>query len=82
MAAIATDNRDDARDPDAPRWSHAEIALLRRAGEIVRLLRGRGSTLVVTHDRRFITPDDIVLEIEDGRLSSRPGVAPPVAASS
>jgi hypothetical protein len=35
----------------------------------------------VTHDRRFITPDDIVLEIEDGRLSSRPGVAPPVAAS-
>jgi hypothetical protein len=50
--------------------------------EIVRLLRGRGSTLVVTHDRRFITPDDIVLEIEDRRLSSRPGVAPPVAASS
>jgi hypothetical protein len=36
----------------------------------------------VTHDRRFITPDDIVLEIEDRRLSSRPGVAPPVAASS
>ena len=57
---------------------------LDRAGgdEIVRLLRGRGSTLVVvTHDRRFITPDDIVLEIEDGRLSSRSDVAPPVAAS-
>jgi putative ABC transport system ATP-binding protein len=58
---------------------------LDRAGgdEIVRLLRGRGSTLVVvTHDRRFITPDDIVLKIEDGRLSTRSGVAPPVAASS
>ena len=24
--------------------------------------------MIVTHDRRFITPDDIVLEIEDGRL--------------
>jgi putative ABC transport system ATP-binding protein len=58
---------------------------LDRAGgdEIVRLLRDRGSTLVVvTHDRRFITPDDIVLEIEDGRLSTRSGIAPPVGASS
>ena len=58
---------------------------LDRAGgdEIVRLLRGRGSTLVVvTHDRRFITPDDIILEIEDGQLSSRSGFAQPVAASS
>jgi putative ABC transport system ATP-binding protein len=46
---------------------------LDRAGgdEIVRLLRARGSTLViVTHDRRFLTPSDIVLEIEDGRLKS------------
>jgi putative ABC transport system ATP-binding protein len=44
---------------------------LDRAGgdEIIGLLRGRGSTLVVvTHDRRFIRPGDIVLEIEDGRL--------------
>jgi putative ABC transport system ATP-binding protein len=44
---------------------------LDRAGgdEIIRLLRERRKTLViVTHDRRFITPDDIVLEIEDGRL--------------
>lgn len=30
-AAIAAD-QDDARDPDTPRWSHAEFALLRRAG--------------------------------------------------
>jgi putative ABC transport system ATP-binding protein len=41
--------------------------------EIYRILRRlqseRQSTLVVvTHDRRFITPDDIVLEIQDGRL--------------
>ncbi len=45
---------------------------LDRAGgdEIIRLLRDRQKTLViVTHDRRFINPDDIVLEIEDGRLS-------------
>ena len=37
--------------------------------EIIGLLRGRGRTLVVvTHDRRFIRPGDIVLEIEDGQL--------------
>ena len=41
--------------------------------EIYRILRRlqaeRQSTLVVvTHDRRFITPDDLVIEIEDGRL--------------
>ena len=24
--------------------------------------------VVVTHDRRFITPDDLVLEIQDGEL--------------
>ena len=44
---------------------------LDRAGgdEIIRLLRDRRKTLViVTHDRRFITPSDIVLEIEDGRV--------------
>jgi putative ABC transport system ATP-binding protein len=37
--------------------------------EIIGLLRGRGRGLiVVTHDRRFIRPGDVVLEIEDGRL--------------
>jgi putative ABC transport system ATP-binding protein len=41
--------------------------------EIYRILRKlqsqRQTTLVVvTHDRRFITPDDLVLEIRDGRL--------------
>jgi putative ABC transport system ATP-binding protein len=48
---------------------------LDRAGgdQIVRLLRDRQSDgdrtlVIVTHDRRFITPDDHVLEIEDGRL--------------
>src|SRR5215213_590938 len=45
----------------------------RTGDEIYRLLRRlqseRQSTLVVvTHDRRFITPDDLVLEIQDGRL--------------
>jgi putative ABC transport system ATP-binding protein len=39
--------------------------------EIVCLLRERRKTLlVVTHDRRFINPGDIVLEIEDGRLKA------------
>jgi putative ABC transport system ATP-binding protein len=41
--------------------------------EIYRLLRKLQSQkqttlVVVTHDRRFITPDDLVLEIQDGRL--------------
>lgn len=41
--------------------------------EIVRLLRDQRKTLViVTHDRRFITPSDIVLEIEDGRVMDEP----------
>jgi putative ABC transport system ATP-binding protein len=43
--------------------------------EIYRILRRvqaeRQTTLViVTHDRRFITPDDVVLEIQDGKLMS------------
>jgi putative ABC transport system ATP-binding protein len=43
--------------------------------EIYRILRRlqdeRGTTLVVvTHDRRFITPDDLVLEILDGQLKA------------
>jgi putative ABC transport system ATP-binding protein len=41
--------------------------------EIYRILRRmqsqrRTTLVVVTHDRRFITPDDLVLEIQDGRL--------------
>ena len=45
----------------------------RTGDEIYRILRRlqsvRKSTLVVvTHDRRFIGPDDLVLEIQDGRL--------------
>jgi putative ABC transport system ATP-binding protein len=35
-----------------------------------RLRESSGTTLVVvTHDRRFITPDDMVLEIQDGQLA-------------
>jgi len=55
---------------------------LDRAGgeEIIWLLRSRRKTLViVTHDRRFITPSDIVLEIEDGRLSEGKGALQVVA---
>jgi putative ABC transport system ATP-binding protein len=41
--------------------------------EIIELLRvrqaqGRTTLVIVTHDRRFIRPGDLVLEIEDGRL--------------
>jgi putative ABC transport system ATP-binding protein len=48
----------------------------RTGDEIYRILRRlqqqRQTTLVVvTHDRRFITPDDLVLEIQDGQL--KPG---------
>lgn len=44
--------------------------------EIFQLLRQQQSErnctlIVVTHDRRFITPDDVVLELEDGRLVQR-----------
>jgi ABC-type lipoprotein export system ATPase subunit len=43
--------------------------------EIYRILRRlqnhRETTLVVvTHDRRFITPEDLVLEIQDGQLKA------------
>jgi putative ABC transport system ATP-binding protein len=35
-----------------------------------RLQESSGTTcVVVTHDRRFITPDDLVLEIQDGELA-------------
>lgn len=41
--------------------------------EIYRILRrlqnhSQTTLVVVTHDRRFITPDDLVLEIQDGKL--------------
>ena len=46
--------------------------------EIYRILRKlqaeqQTTLVVVTHDRRFIRPDDLVLEIEDGELRSSPG---------
>jgi putative ABC transport system ATP-binding protein len=42
-----------------------------------RLQEERKTTLVVvTHDRRFIRPDDLVLEIEDGRVKSTAGLEP------
>ncbi len=49
--------------------------------EIYKILRrlqaDRQTTLVVvTHDRRFIRPDDLVLEIEDGQLRATEGVEP------
>jgi putative ABC transport system ATP-binding protein len=48
---------------------------------IMQLLRDRQrathrTLLIVTHDRRFITPDDNVLEIEDGRVKGEPSRAP------
>ena len=43
--------------------------------KILRKLQSEHQTtlVVVTHDRRFIRPDDLVLEIEDGQLRSSPG---------
>ena len=39
-----------------------------------RLQESSGTTcVVVTHDRRFITPDDLVLEIQDGELVNGDG---------
>jgi putative ABC transport system ATP-binding protein len=41
-----------------------------------RLQETSGTTMViVTHDRRFITPDDLVLEIQDGQLAGGAEVA-------
>ena len=52
---------------------------LDRAGgdRIIQLLRDRQRSanrtlLIVTHDRRFITREDVVLEIEDGHLKEEP----------
>ncbi len=46
--------------------------------KILRRLQAEKQTtlVVVTHDRRFIRPDDLVLEIEDGLLRSSEGVEP------
>jgi putative ABC transport system ATP-binding protein len=59
---------------------------LDRAGgdRIIQLLRDRQraenpTLVIVTHDRRFITREDIVLEIEDGRLKGEPSPAPNLA---
>ena len=46
--------------------------------EIYKILRSMQQTfqttlVVVTHDRRFITPDDLVLEIQDGQVAGRDG---------
>jgi putative ABC transport system ATP-binding protein len=56
---------------------------LDRAGgdRIIQLLRDRQraencTLIIVTHDRRFITPDDLVLEIEDGRLKGEVSQTP------
>jgi putative ABC transport system ATP-binding protein len=50
--------------------------------EIYTILRrlqesSRTTLVVVTHDRRFIAPDDLVLEIQDGQLAGRNGSASP-----
>ncbi len=64
------------KDPDVVLADEPTGELDSRAGdEIYRILRrlqaDRQTTLVVvTHDRRFITPDDLVLEIQDGLLRS------------
>jgi putative ABC transport system ATP-binding protein len=43
---------------------------------ILRRLQESSQTtlVVVTHDRRFITPDDMVLEIQDGQLANGNGI--------
>ena len=46
---------------------------------ILRRLQESSQTtlVVVTHDRRFITPDDLVLEIQDGQVAGRNGSTSP-----
>ncbi|MFO0888117.1 MAG: ABC transporter ATP-binding protein [Isosphaeraceae bacterium] len=50
----------------------------RTGDEIYKILRSmqqslRMTLVVVTHDRRFITPDDLVLEIQDGQVAGDEG---------
>jgi putative ABC transport system ATP-binding protein len=52
--------------------------------EIYRILRSmqrsfQTTLVVVTHDRRFITPDDLVLEIQDGQLVESGGTMASIA---
>jgi ABC-type lipoprotein export system ATPase subunit len=52
--------------------------------EIYRILRSmqrsfQTTLVVVTHDRRFITPDDLVLEIQDGQLVKSGGTVASIA---
>ncbi|WP_406701273.1 ABC transporter ATP-binding protein [Singulisphaera sp. Ch08] len=56
---------------------------LDRAGgsRIIQLLRDRQQAanrtlVIVTHDHRFISGDDLVLEIEDGRIKGEPSPTP------
>lgn len=54
--------------------------------EIYKILRAmqhsfQTTLVVVTHDRRFITPDDLVLEIQDGQVAHADGVQPDGATS-
>jgi putative ABC transport system ATP-binding protein len=54
----------------------------RTGDEIYKILRRlqakrRSTLVVVTHDRRFITDDDVVLEIQDGRLEKFEGSGQP-----
>ena len=64
------------KDPEVVLADEPTGELDSKAGDdIYRILRRlqaeRQTTLVVvTHDRRFITPDDLVLEIQDGLLKS------------
>jgi putative ABC transport system ATP-binding protein len=55
--------------------------------EVFRLLRrlheARGTTVVVvTHDQRYITPDDVILEIADGRIVNEPQTSAPAPSES
>ena len=55
----------------------------RTGDEIYKILRSMQQSLettlvVVTHDRRFIRPDDLVLEIQDGQVADGNGVIPGV----
>src|SRR5262249_43342008 len=50
----------------------------RTGDEIYKILRSmqrsiQTTLVVVTHDRRFITPDDLVLEIQGGRVVGQDG---------
>ena len=52
------------REPRPRRGRRDRQPLAHRQGE------GKSTLVIVTHDRRFIRPGDIVLEIEDGRIKS------------